>query len=297
MAPFVLATIVLALTAAPLHPQETQDVEIQTVRVADNVYMLMGRGGNIGVSVGEDGVFLVDDQYAPLTDKILAAVREISDRPIRFVINTHWHGDHTGGNENMGKAGAVIVAHENVRVRMSTEQFLSTFNRRTPPSPPGALPVITFTDAVTFHWNGDSIRVFHVEPAHTDGDAVIHFTKANVIHMGDIYFAGRYPFIDSDAGGTIDGVITAVEAGLRIAASDTKIIPGHGQLSDVEELRDYGRMLSAVRDKVTALIAQGRSRDEVIAAKPSQEFDADWGGGSFQPDQWIGIVYDGLVRK
>ena len=149
--------------------QNFDEVQIETVPVADGVFMLVGSGGNIGLSVGEDGAFLIDDQYAPLTDKIRAAVTAQTDAPIRFVVNTHWHGDHTGGNEHMGQAGAIIVAHENVRKRMSTEQFLKAFNMRTPPSPPGALPVVTFTVAVTFHWNGDDIRVFHVAPAHTDG--------------------------------------------------------------------------------------------------------------------------------
>ncbi len=271
-----------------------QDVEIKTLHVAEGVYMLIGRGGNIGLSIGDDGAFLVDDKYAPLTEKILAAVAAVTDRDIRFVVNTHFHGDHTGGNENMGEVGAIIVAHENVRVRLSTEQFRRTVNRRTPPSPPGALPVVTFTEAVTFHWNGDEIHVFHVDPAHTDGDAIIHFRRANVIHMGDIYFNGRFPFIDVDAGGSIDGMIAAVEEVLAVAGADTKIIPGHGRLSDAGELRAYRDMLTTVRNRVKGLIAEGMSKDEVVAAKPTQQFDEKWGGGSWNPDRWIGLLYESL---
>ncbi len=218
----------------------------------------------------------------------------MTDRDIRFVVNTHFHGDHLGGNENLGEVGAIIVAHENVRVRLSTEQFNRTFNRRTPPSPPGALPVVTFTDAVTFHWNGDEIHVFHVDAAHTDGDAIIHFRRANVIHVGDLYFNGVYPFIDVDAGGSVGGTIAAVEQVLAIARADTKIIPGHGPLANVEELRTYGQMLATVRARVNRLIAEGKTKDEVIATKPTQQFDETWGGGSWNPDRWVGLLYESL---
>ena len=288
----LLAPFVLPRAAA--HAQEMQDVEIETLHVAEGVYMLVGPGGNIGLSIGDDGAFLVDDKYAPLTDKILAAVAAVTDQDIRFVVNTHFHGDHTGGNENMGETGAIIVAHENVRLRLSTEQFNRTFDRRTPPSPPGALPVVTFTDAVTFHWNGDEIHVFHVDSAHTDGDAIIDFRRANVIHAGDLYFNGIYPFIDVDAGGSIDGTIAAVEQVLAVARPDTKIIPGHGPLANVEELRTYGQMLATVRARVKRLIAEGKTKDEVIATEPTQQFDEKWGGGFLNPDRWVGILYESL---
>ena len=291
-------TLALAFAAAtvatPLVAQ-MEDVEIRTVPVADGVYMLMGRGGNIGLSIGEDGAFVIDDQYAPLTDKILAAIRELTDKPVRFVINTHWHGDHTGGNENMGKAGAIIVAHENVRVRMSEEQFIEAFDSRTPPAPVGALPVITFSDAVTFHWNGDDIRVFHVEHAHTDGDAMIRFSHANAVHMGDIYFNGMYPFIDVSTGGGIDGMIRAVAVILETVDDDTQILPGHGALSNRAELRDYWEMLITARLRMRELIAEGKSKEEIVAAKPTADLDAKWGGGFMEPDVWVGIVYDGMV--
>ncbi|MBT8487910.1 MAG: MBL fold metallo-hydrolase, partial [Gemmatimonadetes bacterium] len=182
-----------------------ENVQIRTQQVADGVYMLMGQGGNIGVSVGDDGVFIIDDQFAPLTDKILAAIAAITDEPVRFVFNTHWHGDHTGGNENMGEAGALIVAHDNVRERMSTEQVLERIGRpvsTTPASPAGALPVITFSEDVSFHINGGQLHAFHVSNAHTDGDAIVHFVSANVVHMGDTFFRDRFPFIDTASGGS-----------------------------------------------------------------------------------------------
>lgn len=264
--------------------------------VADNLYMLEGRGGNIGALFGDDGVFLIDDQFAPLTDDIVKAVRELSPEPIRFVVNTHWHGDHTGGNENLGKAGAVIVAHENVRVRMSTKQFSEAFGRETPPSPVGALPKITFTESMTFHWNGEEVEVFHVDPAHTDGDSIIHFKGANAIHMGDIYFNGLYPYIDFSAGGSIFGMIEAVDLVLARTNKDTKIIPGHGPLSNVAELKSYRAMLIEMRDAIVKLLDAGKSVEEVVAAKPSAKYDEKLGKGFLNPDSFVGIVARGIVR-
>jgi glyoxylase-like metal-dependent hydrolase (beta-lactamase superfamily II) len=284
------------LLAAPAPTQSFDQVEIKTIPVAEGISMLVGAGGNIGVSAGEDGVLLIDDQYAPLTEKIEAAVAAVSDQPIRFVLNTHWHADHTGGNEKLGEAGALIVAHENVRTRMSTEQILMPFNNKVPPSPPGALPVVTFSDSVTFHMNGGEIRVFHVKPAHTDGDSIIHFLEADVVHMGDIYFNGMYPFIDVAAGGTIDGMIAAVRLVLEMTDEKTKIIPGHGALSNREELAAFGTMLEGVRDAIAPMIKAGKSRSEVVDAKPTAAFDEVWARGFLNPDRFAGIVYDSLKK-
>lgn len=292
-----LSALVLAFVlTTSLAGQDMRDVSIKSIRITDSVYMLTGRGGNIGLSVGEDGVFLIDDQFAPLTDKILAAVAELTDDPIQFVVNTHWHPDHTGGNENLGEAGAIIVAHENVRKRMSTEQFIAAFNNRSPPSPAEALPVITFTDSITLHYNGDELRVVHMEPAHTDGDSVIFFRKANVVHMGDTYFNGMYPFIDVGSGGSIDGMIEAARRVLGQVNDRTKIIPGHGALSDARGLLAYVEMLETVRGRVQKLVDEGKSREDVVAARPTRDFDAQWGGGFLEPDKWVGIVYDGTVK-
>lgn len=292
---FLPISLAIAVVAAPAAAQQDfSGVTIQAVPVASGVFMLTGAGGNIGLSVGVDGAFIVDDQYAPLTERIKAAIATQTTAPVRFVVNTHWHGDHSGGNEHMGEAGAIIIAHDNVRKRMSTQQFIAAFGDTVPPSPKAALPVVTFADGVTFHWNGDEIRVFHVSPAHTDGDAVIHFVGANVIHTGDLYFNGGYPFIDVSSGGRLSGVIAAVDQLLRIANPATKIIPGHGALSGRAELVAYRGVLVTTRTRIGKMIAAGKTREAVVAAKPMQEYDAKWGQGFIKPDVWAGIAYDAL---
>lgn len=291
----LLAILFAVLLAKPVHAQQDfSAVEIETIPVADGIYMLMGSGGNIGLSVGDDGAFLVDDQYGPLSEKILAAVAEQTDMPVEFVVNTHWHGDHVGGNENMAATGAVIVAHENVRERMSTTQFIRAFGMEEPPAPAGALPVITFDDGVTLHWNGEEIRIFHVAPAHTDGDAVIHFVGADVIHSGDTYFNGIYPFVDVDTGGNFEGMIAAADAILELAGENTKIIPGHGPLSNRAQLQAYRDMMVTVRERINSMVEEGLDRDAVVAAAPTSDLDAVWGGGFLQPDMWVGIAFDAL---
>ena len=277
----MLAVTLLLRVAAP-QDEDFSKAEIATVTVAPGVAMLVGPGGNIGVSTGDDGVFLIDDEYAPLTDKVTAAISLLSDKPIRFLVNTHWHGDHTGGNENLGKAGVVIVAQENVRKRMSVEQFLEAFGEKVAPSPKVALPVITFTDAVTFHMNGDDIRVFHVAPAHTDGDSIIQFQRANVVHMGDVFFNGMYPFIDVSTGGDLEGMIAAVDQVLPMLDAGTKIIPGHGPVSDKATLGRYREMLAAVRDAVKPLVAAGKSRAEADCGEA--DAGSRWGLGQRLPE-------------
>jgi glyoxylase-like metal-dependent hydrolase (beta-lactamase superfamily II) len=204
------------------------------------------------------------------------------------------HGDHVGGNENMGKAGAILVAHENVRKRMSVEQFNATFDRRTPPAPESALPVLTFTDAVTFHWNGDDIQVTHVPPAHTDGDAYVRFVRADVVQMGDLFFNGGYPFVDVSSGGRIDGVIAAADQVLAATGAGTRFIPGHGPIATRADLQAYRDTLQTLRDRIAKLKAEGKSRDEVIAAKPTAEYDARWGTGFMKPEMFTGLAYDSL---
>ncbi|PYO65159.1 MAG: MBL fold metallo-hydrolase [Gemmatimonadetes bacterium] len=292
-----VSVVLVLAAAAPAAAQVSYDtVQIRTVKVAEGVYMLMGAGGNIGVSVGSDGVILIDDQFAPLSDKIKAAVAALGG-PIRFLLNTHWHFDHTGGNENFAKSGVVIVAHENVRRRMSVEQFISALNRREPPSPAAALPVVTFTDAITFYLNGDSINVFHVAPAHTDGDAVIWFRKANVMHMGDTFFNGRYPLIDLSSGGSVDGMVAAADRVLALVDANTRIIPGHGPLGDRPALQTYRAMLATVRDRIRQAVAAGQTLEQVQAAKPTAEFDAIWGKGSITPARFVEIVYTDLAAR
>ena len=284
-----------SLLGSDARSQDFDSVDIQTTQLAERIYMLVGAGGNIAVSAGDDGVFLVDDQFAPLTEKIRAAITALSERPVRFVINTHLHGDHTGGNENFGKAGSVIIAHDSVRQRMSIRQFLSAFNREVAPAPPAALPVITFNDTVTLHLNGEAVTVSHVPPAHTDGDAIVHFTGSDVVHMGDLVRSSSFPFVDLDSGGSIEGMITATDRGLAIAGENTKIIPGHGSLMDRSQLLEYRSMLVVLQDRVRAAIAEGKSVEELIAENPLADLEARWGGrGPEYTEQTLRIFYSDL---
>ena len=270
--------------------QDMSQVEIVTVQLETDLFMLMGQGGNIGLSVGDDGAFLIDDQFAPLTDKILAAIAEVTDQPVRWVLNTHWHGDHTGGNENLGGAGAMIVAHENVYRRMNPAEFADVVGR-SDQAARAALPVVTFADGVGFHWNGRHIDVTHVGEAHTDGDVIVHFPRANVFHMGDTFFRGRYPFIDVDSGGGVDGVIAAANLVLERSSEGTRIIPGHGDLATPEHLRAYRDMLETVRMRVASLVANGRTEDQVVAAAPTSDLDGVWGDN---PERFVRAVYKSL---
>lgn len=287
----------LLLVAAPPSAQdEMADVEIERKPVSGHVHALFGRGGNIGVSAGEDGILLIDDQYAPLTERIRAAVNEIQSGSVRFVINTHWHGDHTGGNENMGESGSVIVAHDNVRERLSTEQFMEAFDRTVPPSPEAALPVVTFNDTVTFHWNDDTITVEHLPRAHTDGDSIVHFEKADVLHMGDTFFSSGYPFVDMGSGGSIQGLIAAAERGLELAGESTRVIPGHGELTDRTGLERYHRMLTTITERVRDRMAQGQSLEAIRAADVTEEFDERWSSNFIDSDRFLGFVYRSLAE-
>ena len=293
---FLVFLSILISSGAQSQEDKFAGVEIKTHQVAPGIYMLVGAGGNIGVSAGADDVFMIDDQFAPLTDRITAAVAALSDQPIRFLVNTHWHNDHTGGNENLGNQGVLIVAHDNVYARMSKDTEIAAFNTVVPEAPKAALPVITFNDNVTFRLNGDEIRAVHYRHSHTDGDSVIHFVNANVIHTGDIWFNGFYPFIDVSSGGSIDGVISSISTLINLADDDTRIIPGHGPLGDKQGMQDYLEMLEAVRDRMNKLIAEGKSLDQIIELSPNADYDAAMGKGFINPEQFLRILYSDLTR-
>jgi len=294
-----IATLALAClqTVSALAQDDFSKVEIATTKLSETTHMMVGAGGNLGVCVGDDGVFVIDDQFAPLTTKIVAAIAKLSPKPVKFVINTHWHSDHTGGNANLGTAGALIVAHENVRKRMSSENFIEFLNMKTTPDPKEALPVVTFTSEVTFHLNGDEIHVLHVPRAHTDGDAIIHFRKSNVIHMGDTFFNKLYPFIDTSSGGSVEGMIAAIDKALAIGNDTTKYIPGHGPLGTKAELIAYRTMLATIGERIRNQVRSGATLEAVIASKPTADFDDVWGKGFLPPPRFIEMIYKNVQAR
>jgi cyclase len=295
---FSLALITFGLLAPAASggtPPEPPPLTFETTKVADGVYLLRGAGGNIGVCTGPDGAFLIDDELAPFTKALREAVAAVSPRPLRFVLNTHWHFDHTGGNKDLGESGVVIVAHDNVRARMSTDQFIASINHKEPAAPAVALPVVTFDNRLTLHLNGDDVEAIHVPPAHTDGDALIVFKKANVIHAGDLFFNGFYPFIDLSSGGSFEGMIGAADRLLALSDEKTKIIPGHGPLGDRGALQSYRDMLVGIRDKVKPMVQAGKTEAEVVGAHPTAAFDEKWGKGFTKPDVFAAVVYQSLA--
>jgi cyclase len=285
----------LALFLSPLSAVAQRDfdsVDIEVIKVAGNVYMLVGAGGNIGVSVGESGILIVDDQFAPLAGKIREAVSGIASGELEFVLNTHWHGDHTGGNVEFGKE-AHIIAHSNVRRRLATEQTVR--GRVTPPSPEVALPVITFDDSLSIHFNGEQIKMVHAPSAHTDGDSIIYFTGSNVIHMGDNFFSGRFPFVDLETGGDVEGLAASVAKVIDTLPPGVKIIPGHGPLSTAKDLQLFHRMLEDTTASVRQGMESGKSLSEIKETGLSEEWK-DWGAGFLDTGTWIEIVYRSLSR-
>ncbi len=273
------SALVLLLCSSVAHAQrDFSNVEIIAHPVAGNVYYLEGAGGNIGVTIGEDGVVMIDDQYAPLTDRIVAAIRELTDQEIRFLINTHVHGDHTGGNENLGRKGVIILARDEVRVRLAQQ------------SPAAALPVLTYSEAITIHLNGEEVFAFPVPPAHTDGDTFIHFRDSDVIHAGDVFRTTAYPVIDTNNGGTLDGTLQALALLIGTAGPETRIIPGHGQVSDRLDVMAFRDMVLEVRSRVAPLVDQGMSYADVVAANPTAAYNDRYG----DPDRFLRAVYSEL---
>lgn len=277
----VFCSLAIELTAQ----QNFDNVAIKTIHVAGPVHMLQGAGGNIGVSAGPDGVLIVDDQFAPLAEKIEAAIKQLNDGKIRFLLNTHWHGDHTGGNAHFGKQ-TEIVAHANVRKRLAEKSDTAK----------EALPVITFDHGISVHLNGEEVRVYHVGPGHTDGDSIVAFTKSKVVHMGDLYFKDRFPFIDLGSGGDVAGYVKNVAAALEYTPDDAKIIPGHGDLATKDDLKRYHTMLTTITGQVQRAITAGKSLDEVKAAGVPAEYKS-WGAGFINESRFLEFCYNGLKAK
>jgi cyclase len=292
-----------ALLAAAAHAQnqDFSKITLETTKLAPGVAMLEGvggfAGGNVAVSYGADGTVVVDDQFAPMVPKIEAAVRALQDAPVRFVINTHWHYDHVSGNESLRGEGAVIFAQENVRKRMSVDQFSKILNRKVPASPAAALPVVTFVDGITLNWNGETIRVEHTAPAHTDGDSHVWFEKANVVHMGDTFVNGFFPFVDVESGGRVDGLIASADRVLKRANAQTQIVPGHGPLAKRADLEKFRGMLVDVKGRVAKGIQSGKTQEQFVASKPLADLDPEWGDGFMKTDQFVAIVWTSLGGK
>jgi cyclase len=272
-----------------------QDAPQKVEAVVGNLHVVFARAGNVGISAGEDGVFLIDDQYAPMTAGLKAAVASVSDAPVRYVINTHYHGDHTGGNENLGAEGTVMVSHDNVRQRLKAGSFVKEFNMRTPPASKAGLPAVTFNSEMSLHLNGDEARIIHVENAHTDGDSMVFFKGQNVLYTGDVFFHGMFPFIDVDHGGSIGGMIAAIDRAIALVDENTKVVPGHGPVTDKAGLAKYRDFLQDSSDIVAAHKAAGKSLEEIVAMKPfathaetRQAFNPAW------IDTYVGFVFTSL---
>ena len=284
----VVSSLVVAASAGAAYAQgdDFASVEVTAHQVTGNIYYLAGRGGNIGVATGDDGIVMIDTQFAPLTDKIMAAIRSISDADVELVINTHVHGDHVGGNQNLRGLGLPIAAHDNVRVRLAKGV------NEGPPAPADALPTLTYGDSIRLHVNGETIHVFKVPPAHTDGDSYIHFETADVMHLGDVFRTTGYPLIDVNNGGTAQGTLDALQLVLDLAGPNTRLIPGHGDVSTVADVREFRDMIAEVTDRVSALIEQGMTLEQVLAAAPTADLDERWGS----PDRFLPGLYQSLVQ-
>jgi cyclase len=282
--------------AAP-PPPDFSKVEIKTTDLGDNIYMLEGQGGNITVAVGKDGIIMVDGQYAPLHDKIKAAIKAISNKPIKYLINTHFHGDHTGGNELFAKDGVTIVAQVNVKNRLAAGTSNGLTGAKTPPAPPAALPSDTYTNFSKIRLEGRIADLKHIANAHTDGDTYVWFKTANVLSTGDTFTNGRYPNIDFANGGNIRGMIAATDAYLKLVNARTKIVPGHGPLADRTALMEYRAMLISAHDRMAKLVKEGKSEDDVVAAKPFADFDAKWAPTELASKNFVRVVYHSLADK
>ena len=278
----VVLLILVGAKFAPAAQQDLSKVEIKTQKVAGNVYMLEGSGGNIGVSAGPDGTLIIDDQFAPLADKIKAAVKAINNGQLKFLLNTHHHGDHTGSNEIFGK-DTLIVAHTNVRKRMENK-------------PKEAQPVVTYDKSISIHFNGEEIQAMYYSNGHTDNDSIIYFTKSNVAHFGDTFSPGRFPFVDLGGGGDVDGLISALGEAIKHLPADVKVIPGHGPVSTLEDVKGYQKMIADTADIVRKQMAAGKTMEQIKAQGMPEKYK-DLGTGFVKTETWIQVIYNSLSKK
>jgi glyoxylase-like metal-dependent hydrolase (beta-lactamase superfamily II) len=283
--------------ASPPPPPDFSKVEIKTTDLGDACYMLEGQGGNITVAVAKDGIIMVDGEFAPLHDKIKAAIATVSNRPVKYLVNTHFHGDHSGGNEPFAKDGATVVAQVNVRNRLAAGTTNGLTGVKTPPAAKEALPSDTYTNFSKIRLRGRVADLKHVEHAHTDGDTYVWFKTANVLSTGDTFTNGRYPNIDFANGGNIKGMIAAADVYLKLVNAKTRIVPGHGPLADKAALTEYRAMLATARDRMAKLVKEGKSEDDVLAAKPFAELDAKWAPTELASKNFIRVVYHSLADK
>ena len=296
----VLTGVVLFLGLTTVaYAQEPSGVQLQTQKLSENLYTFQDSigTGNVTALTGDDGVLMIDTKTEESVGMLLAEIGKICPKPLRFVIITHWHFDHVGGNETVRKTGAAIIAHENVRKQMGIDHNMELLGAEIPASPETAMPVMTYGENLTFHMNGETVEVFHPGPGHTDGDSVIYFPSADVIHMGDLYFEGLYPYIGIYSGGSINDMIGVINGILLKIDGDTKVVPGHGPVTDKARLQEYVSMLTAIRDNVHRFMQEGMTLEEAVAAKPTRAFDEKWGGGFLPPDQFASLVYMDLSSE
>lgn len=291
-------TLLLSVIITASFAQSNYDtVKITPLKVTEQIYMLKGAGGNVGVLIGDEGTLMIDNQFAPLSNKINGAIKTLSPGEIKFAINTHVHGDHSGGNENFYKMGAVLVAHDNVRGRMLKEQVNTRTNRTTPPRDKDAWPLVTFGDKINFHLNGEDVILHHFDKGHTDGDVIVQFKNANVVHTGDAFVRYGYPYIDLSNGGSINGFINTLDKILVLIDDNTKVIPGHGDLAtkaDVKKVRDC---VADIRDQVAAALKKGKKTEDMASLGITDKYEKEWGKGFVKGKDFVLVVAESLSAK
>jgi cyclase len=294
----LLGIIITFLYLTNVNKIYASHLEINTTKLNDNMYVIHGSGGNVLLSIGKDKVILVDDQYAPVTKKLKSVIANLTDKPIQFVINTHLHPDHVGGNEKLGEAGAIIVSHDNVRKRLSSDQFFEFINITIPALSEKGLPIITFSQNITFYQNDDEITINHLDDGHTDGDSAVYFTKNNVIHVGDDFSDRSYPLMDLSSGGSIDGLISSLKKILSMLNEDTKVVAGHSGISNKTKVKEYLNMLIDIHGKISNMIKEGKSLDEIIKSKPTLKYDMIYSDHSFiKPKDLVTNIYTSIYNK